>query len=90
MNRPMLTRADYDRIRAERDARVRARLRTSEGVCAGCAANLDAETAGCLTCWERHRYRRRRLDPETRKADNARRLRDRRRQRARERGQAAA
>jgi len=84
VTRAPLTREEYDQIRAAVDARRRAQLRAarSRGCCSTCGCDADEYTAGCLTCFERHRYRERRLNNELRLADNLRRRNQRRRKRA--------
>jgi hypothetical protein len=63
MNRPRLTREEYDRIRAARDARARALLVDEPDRCGGCGGEYENTTAGCATCWDRQRRRKRRKDP---------------------------
>jgi hypothetical protein len=41
--------------------------------CSGCSTPVDDKTEGCTKCYERHRNRERRNDPEFREKDNARR-----------------
>jgi hypothetical protein len=85
VNRAPLTREDYDRIRAARDAQVRARIAVDPDTCKGCAGELGNFTRGCKTCWDRLRRRRRREDPVKRARDQLKWREARQRRTARER-----
>jgi hypothetical protein len=65
VNRPMLTREQYDRIRAALDARARQLIvdAGAEDRCSRCGGEYENVTAGCDTCTDRAQRRRRRQDP---------------------------
>lgn len=65
MNRPMLTREQYDRIRAALDARARQLIADAgaEDRCSRCGGEYENVTAGCKTCGDRQLRRKRRQDP---------------------------